>query len=125
MARRAVLDKVAAAARDLANALAELAHQSQVADEQDDYYDSVHLPPRTTRRRFAEVCRSGCVPGAYREGKNWVCLRESWRSSRLGQSVSEEHVSGPSLGERAAALLNRSGLRLLPGSNGSRSNEAR
>lgn len=47
-----------------------------------DSYSSGCLPPRTSRRRFAEVCRSGRVVGARREGRDWICLREEWHQAR-------------------------------------------
>jgi len=108
--------KVAAAARVLAEALAELARDTERAPGATDSYDSAHLPPRTSRRRFAEICRSGRVAGATLEGHIWVCPREAWHAARArkthrGDAALTENA--PSLVARADALLERSGLRLL------------
>ena len=46
------------------------------------------------------------------------------RAGRVGTRLTRGELAKLA-DEYAAALLNRSGLRLLPGSNGSRSNEAR
>jgi hypothetical protein len=52
------------------------------ADWASSHGTKAHLPPRTSRRRFAEICRSGRVQGAYRDGRIWVCIREAWHSAR-------------------------------------------
>jgi hypothetical protein len=116
MSRAQFMAKAAAAARDLADALAKLAQEGEATSTHADVYDSDHLPPRTSRRRFAELCRSGRVPGAYREGRHWVCARETWHSARLAgvRSVPAPSESNSMLVERADELLHRRGLRLLP-----------
>ena len=65
MKRSTSIAKAAAAARELANALAELATESETSGEHAECYDSQQLPPRTSRRRFAELwqrSRSRRVP---------------------------------------------------------------
>jgi hypothetical protein len=118
MKEQRVLAKAAAAAHDLAEALAELAKQSEPSGERHaDCYDSTHLPARTSRRRFAECCRSGRVSGAYRDGRYWVCSREAWHSARGREDPTRRPApptSNPSLEERAEKLLQRSGFRLIP-----------
>jgi hypothetical protein len=105
--------KAAAAARQLAEALSELAAESERAPASKDAYDSAHLPPRTSRRRFAEICRSGCVSDAVRDGRAWVCSRAAWHSARERKvAVVESLPSAPNLVKRADELLERSGLRL-------------
>jgi hypothetical protein len=114
MSRAQFMAKAAAAARDLADALARLAQEGETSTHADTY-DSDHLPPRTSRRRFAEFCRSGRVAGAYREGRHWVCARESWHSARIGsRPVPGPLQSDPVLVARADEMLRRRGLRLLP-----------
>jgi hypothetical protein len=83
-------------------------------------YDSRHLPPRTSRRRFAEVCRSGRVVEARREGRDWTCSRGAWEAARSRRSAvrpatAERHAAAD-LDSRAADLLARAGLRLIGGS---------
>lgn len=116
MNRPGPIAKVAAAARELAEALSELARESERAPGATDSYDSAHLPPRTSRRRFAEICRSGQVDGATLEGRLWVCSREAWHTARARKTHSGDAALAeiaPSLVARADALLERSGLRLV------------
>jgi hypothetical protein len=80
-----------------------------------EIYSSRELPPRCSRRRFAELCRSGRVPGARREGRDWTCSREAWeaaRSHKPGRRAPEPPPSD-SLVERADALLARARLRRI------------
>jgi hypothetical protein len=53
-------------------------------------FTSVALPPRTSRRAFAERCRSGRVQGARRigsgRGSTWTCATSAWWQS-LGTVV--------------------------------------
>jgi hypothetical protein len=115
MSRTDAVARAAAAARQLAEALADLARERERAPDQEAAYDSMNLPPRTSRRRFAELCRSGCVPGAHREGRAWICSRDAWHASRIrGAPKNRAPNPLPSLAERADALLRRGGLRLLP-----------
>jgi hypothetical protein len=120
MSRGVFMAKAAAAARDLADALARLAQEGEINSIRPDLYDSENLPPRTSRRRFAELCRSGRIAGAYREGRDWVCSRESWHSSRMvGARAAPTMPERDSLlVERADALLRRRGLRVLSTSGG-------
>jgi hypothetical protein len=106
--------KAAAAARELAEALMELASESERAPGSNDAYDSARLPPRTSRRRFAEVCRSGRVSGAVRDGRAWVCPRDAWHAARERAAGTVHESEGTrSLIKQADNLLERSGLRLL------------
>jgi hypothetical protein len=117
VSRVAILAKAATAAHDLANALAELASAGDAPHGSSAFYDSTHLPPRTTRRRFAELCRSGRVAGAYREGRNWVCSCDAWHAVRARRPRTTPASDGaPALAERVDELLRRRGLR-LPSSN--------
>ena len=78
-------------------------------------YDSRNLPPRCSRRRFAEVCRSGRVADARREGRDWVCAVEAWEAARSRKPISR-HVGATErtpLSERADRLLARAGLRIV------------
>jgi hypothetical protein len=114
MNSRAHLAQAAAAARGLAEALGALAKDAPVLDVDADSYDSTRLPPRTSRRRFAELCRSNRILGAHQEGKVWVCPREAWHAARARRTPSPATAApAPSLLERADGLLERSGLRLL------------
>jgi len=114
MNSRAHLAQAAAAARGLAEALGELAKDVPVLDADANTYDSTRLPPRTSRRRFAELCRSNRIPGAHQEGKVWVCPREAWHATRSRRTRgAAEAAPAPSLLERADGLLERSGLRVL------------
>lgn len=114
MNRPAPIVKIAAAAREFAEALAELARDSERTPGVTDSYDSAHLPPRTSRRRFAEICRSGQVDGATLEGRVWVCSREAWHAAR-GRRKEAAAPSNPSLTpeESVDALLSRRGFRLI------------
>ncbi len=119
MSRSSALAKAADAARALAEALAELATEPP-AETSPEHYDSRNLPPRTSKRRFAEVCRSGRVPGAHREGRHWVCSRTAWHGARINapkrpEKLPETPPPEPALGlaDRAEALLRRQGLRFL------------
>jgi hypothetical protein len=85
---------------------------------QRERYDSRQLPPNTTRRRFAEICRGGRVSDAKREGQTWSCTRTAWEAARAAgirrrppEVVPER---GP-LDHRAHELLARAGLRLVSG----------
>jgi hypothetical protein len=80
-------------------------------------YTSRELPPRTTRRRFAEVCRSGRVFDARREGQDWTCSRQAWESARARRPASPPPTSREtqSLDARATELLSRAGLRVVGG----------
>jgi hypothetical protein len=48
-------------------------------------FSSVNLPPRSSRRAFAERCRSGKVQGARRvgigRGATWTCSAAAWWAS--------------------------------------------
>jgi hypothetical protein len=81
-------------------------------------YSSRDLPPRCSRRRFAELCRSGRVVGARREGREWVCAREAWEAERTrayAPVVTKTTVKATSLDAKADALLARAGLRVVKG----------
>jgi hypothetical protein len=81
-----------------------------------DTYDSLRLPARCTRRRFAEVCRSGRVAGARREGRDWVCSRLAWEASQTRKRplpALRPPCAPSDRNARADALLARSGLRIL------------
>jgi len=57
------------------------------------------------------------VDGATQEGRIWVCPREAWHAVRARRARRPDAglaVVAPSLVARADALLERSGLRLLP-----------
>lgn len=45
-------------------------------------YTSDDLPARESRRVFREVCVSGRVVGARREGRTWICSRKAWHVAR-------------------------------------------
>lgn len=38
--------------------------------------------PGISRKLHNDVCRSGVVSGAHRDGREWVCSRESWFTAR-------------------------------------------
>jgi hypothetical protein len=98
----------------LLDALAErIAARILVAREQDTY-SSHELPLRCTRRRFAELCRSGVVLGARRDGRDWVCAREAWDAARAPKTRSARVAALP-LDVKADALLARAGLRVVKG----------
>ena len=86
-------------------------------------YDSRNLPPRTSRRRFAEILRSGRVLDARREGRDWTCSRAAWEAARrrtptltLTPATTSARLEPRSLDTRAAELLGRAGLRVVRGS---------
>jgi hypothetical protein len=77
-------------------------------------YDSRNLPPRCSRRRFAEICRAGQVLDARREGRDWTCSRQAWEAARSRKPTERTAPPAPtSLDARADALLARSGLRVV------------
>jgi hypothetical protein len=81
-------------------------------------YSSRELPPRTTRRRFSELCRSGGVADARRDGRDWTCSRAAWESARSRRpSTATRPGAAPSttLNARASELLARAGLRVVRG----------
>ncbi len=81
-------------------------------------YSSRDLPPRTTRRRFAEVCRSGRVLDARREGRDWICSRAAWEVARHRASAPPAMpatADARPLAGRADELLARAGLRVVGG----------
>jgi hypothetical protein len=79
-------------------------------------FDSRNLPPRTSRRRFAEVCRAGRVADARREGRDWTCSRAAWEAARRrGPKPSDTTPHEPSLDMQADDLLAASGLRIVRG----------
>jgi hypothetical protein len=60
-------------------------------------FSSVSLPPRTSRRLFAEKCRSGKVEGARRIGTGrgavWECASSAWfASQRAGVGAPRLHL---------------------------------
>ena len=114
MNSRAHLAEAAAAARGLAEALSALAKDAPALDVDADTYDSKRLPPRTTRRRFAELCRSNRIPGAHQEGKVWICPREAWHATRSRRREDAATPKPPVAPEQSVdALLARQGLRLI------------
>jgi hypothetical protein len=79
-------------------------------------YDSRNLPPRTSRRLFARVCRSGRVVDARRTGRDWECSRAAWEAARAGRPASPPASSeAKPLDARADELLARAGLRSIRG----------
>jgi hypothetical protein len=79
-------------------------------------YDSHNLPPRTSRRRFAELCRSGRVADARRVGRDWECSRAAWEAARARRPVaSRATLERRTLDARADELLSRAGLRVVRG----------
>jgi len=114
MNSRAHLAQAAAAARGLAEALSALAKDAPGLDADGNTYDSTRLPPRTSRRRFAELCRSNRIPGAHQEGKVWVCPREAWHATRSRRREGVVASKPPMAPEHSVdALLARQGLRLI------------
>jgi hypothetical protein len=86
-------------------------------------FSSVDLPPRTSRRCFREVCKSGRVEGVRREGRLWVCTRAAWDEARSRPvptsgttETTETTERPPTLEAKATALLARARLRVVPGS---------
>jgi hypothetical protein len=77
-------------------------------------YSSRDLPPRTSRRRFAEICRSGVVADARRIGRDWVCSRRAWEASRARRAPTAVATTQP-LDSSVDELLSRAGLRLVGG----------
>lgn len=47
-----------------------------------DDFSRVDLPPRTSARVFREVCASGRVAGATKDGRSWRCSRDAWFAAR-------------------------------------------
>jgi hypothetical protein len=114
MNSRAHLARAAAAARGLAEALTALVEDETAANADDDTYDSTRLPPRTSRRRFAELCRSGGIDGARLEGKVWFCPRSAWHAARSPRKeAAGPSKPSPTPEQSVDALLSRRGLRLI------------
>ena len=65
-----------------------------------DVYDSANLPLRTSRRRFAELCRSGRVAGAELTG----ALVERLRAGRGDDSLISETLRHPQLANGGVGL---------------------
>ncbi len=67
------------------------------------------LPPGTSARTFREVCRTGRVQGARREGRQWVCGRDAWHAARASKPAKAPvandvaEMSDEDLAERAIA----------------------
>jgi hypothetical protein len=101
----------------LLDALADRIAERIGSTREREIYSSRELPPRTTRRRFAEVCRSGRVLDARRQGRDWTCSRLAWEASRSRKpSALPAATSAPTtLDARADALLARNGLRVVRG----------
>ena len=86
-----------------------------------EVYTSLELPPHVTRRRFAEVCRSGRVLGATRDGDIWTCTRSAWdtarrRATQATQAPPATPSAGASSTDKTAVadrLLERAGLRVV------------
>lgn len=85
--------------------------------DQRETYSSRELPPRCSRRRFAEVCRTGRVADAEREGRDWTCSRAAWQSARARKPAPRivEPTTPTPLTEQADRLLARAGLRVVGG----------
>src|ERR1700690_3415362 len=84
MNSRAHLAQAAAAARGLAEARAS-AKDAPGLDADGNIYDSTRLPPRTSRRRFAELCRSNVIPGRRSRGHSMRSNRCSARIPPTGR----------------------------------------
>lgn len=89
-----------------------------ITGAQRETYSSCDLPPRCSRRRFAELCRSGRVIGARREGREWVCSQSAWDAARAQRAkpTSQLQRRVTTLDAKADALLARQGLRVVKGS---------
>ena len=48
----------------------------------DEYRSDGPLPHGLKRERYAEICRSGRVLGARKEGHVWICTRRAWHAAR-------------------------------------------
>jgi hypothetical protein len=73
------------------------------------------LPPGVSSRTFRDVCRSGAVVGAVKDGKVWTCDRASWFAAR-GRRPTPAPLriveSAPTDEERADAMIKAAGFRL-------------
>jgi hypothetical protein len=79
-------------------------------------YSSRALPPRTTRRRFRELCVRGAIAGAWKEGPTWCCTCQAWEEARVRRMPAGAAQATPAakpLAAQADALLARSGLRIV------------
>ena len=61
-------------------------------------YNSDDRPARVSRRTFGEVCRSGVVVGARKDGRAWSCSREAWAAARSRRPVPVAPTSGVRVG---------------------------
>jgi len=77
--------------RDIARSEVE---RMEAARTEGFYRSDNALPTGTTRRTFVEMCRSGRIPDATKEGRAWVCPRGSWHSARL-QRVIQSPIAKP------------------------------
>jgi hypothetical protein len=93
---------------------AKLAERLDLTRER-EVYTSDRLPPDCrTRRRFAEICRSGAVVGARREGRCWICSRQAWERARARRPPAPATTTAR-IDDDADRLLSRSGLRVIGG----------
>ena len=99
---------------ELLDALAERIAIRLAAGRECDAYSSTDLPPRCSRRRFAELCRSGRVVDARQEGRAWVCSRQTWEAARVRRPAPARR--SVTTQAQADALLARAGLRVVRGS---------
>ena len=99
---------------DLLDALAERIAVRLAAGRERETFSSRDLPPRCSRRHFADICRSGRVVDARKEGRDWVCSRQAWEAARM-YGRRPRPTSGATEA-RADALLARVGLRVVQGS---------
>jgi hypothetical protein len=83
-----------------------------------EVFTSVDLPPHVTRRRYAELCRSGRIAGATRDGAIWTCTRAAWEASRRRAAkvtAPARELAAPELEAEATELLASAGLRVMRG----------
>jgi hypothetical protein len=64
------------------NALIDRRLDERLGSRPVERFTSEALPPRTSRRAFAEHCRSGKCVGAVLVGKIWECPASSWWEAR-------------------------------------------
>ena len=100
---------------DLLDALADRIALRIRSQRERETYSSQDLPPRCSRRRFRELCKSGRVVGAMRDGRSWTCTREAWESARRHAPRKTAAPIAAKLNDRADALLASSGLRIVGG----------
>ena len=67
--------------------LADIVREVVASGVGDGYYSTTNPAPGTSARTHNEVCRSGAVAGAVKDGRSWRCRREDWLRARSRRPI--------------------------------------